>query len=54
MAYQPGPKELALKALREQRAETTSKPSTSELRKQIAATKGGGKKKAKTTMKRRK
>ena len=33
--YKPGPKELALKALREQNAEKRSKVSTSDLRNQV-------------------
>lgn len=49
MAYQPGPKELAQKRLREQAFEQGQaknkgkKPSTSELRNKISKIKGGGK-----------
>lgn len=44
MAYQPGPRELQLRAMREERA-GRRKPTTAELRNQIAKTKGGGGKK---------
>lgn len=47
MAYQPGPKELAMKAMREKNFEASlkksKKPSTSELRNKISKIKGGGK-----------
>jgi hypothetical protein len=44
MTYQPGPKELALKALKEQKhASKGKKPSTSDLRAQIAKTQGAKK-----------
>jgi hypothetical protein len=42
MAYQPGPKEIALKAMREGRAAKVPPPSKAQLRQQIAKVKGGG------------
>jgi hypothetical protein len=45
MAYQPGPKELQARALRERRFEqrTTAKPTTDELRAKVATVKAAGK-----------
>lgn len=52
MAYQPGPKELALKAMRESNAEKRKEVSPQALREKIKTVKGGGKKKAKKGAKR--
>jgi hypothetical protein len=42
MSQPPGPKELALRAMRENNASKRPAPSKAELRQQIAKVKGGG------------